>query len=188
MLQAGGVQEAMTEAPPPAVSAVAGKLVVVPVAQFEPPTETEEGLLEHQVRKVPVIELWLVSITVAVMVRAPFGATVTELLAAPSTASVIDCTAQVVKGNGALAVLFMSAKMVVVPGILAVAKVCPGCNPLAELATGTVARLTTEVLTACHWKVPTVGVMSLPWLRAVAWYLKLWPFDKQGPGPNTGGV
>jgi hypothetical protein len=169
MLQVGGVQEAMTEAPPPAVCAVAGKLVVVPVAQFALPTETEDGFVEHQVRNVPVIELWLVSITVAVMLRVPLGATATELLAAPSTASVIDCTAQVVKVNGALAVLFTSAKMVVVPGIFAVAKVWPGCNPAAEAATGTVARLTTLVLSACHWKVPTVGVMSVPLLKAVAW-------------------
>ena len=125
-------------------------MVVLPVVQFEPPTATEEGFVEHQVRKVPVIELWLVSMTVAVMVAVPLGATVTALLAAPSSARVIDCTAQVVKVKGALATSFTPAKMVVVPGILAVAKVCPGRNPPAELATGTVARLTTEELTACH--------------------------------------
>src|SRR5450755_1095340 len=169
MLQLGGVQVAMIEAPPPAVCAVAVMPTLVPVAQFVPPTPIESGLDEHQVKKLPLMGTPRVSVTVAVMVWEPALGTVTVLLPALSTVRVIDCTAQVVKVNGVLVVPSTLAKMVVVPGTLAVACVCPGSIPLMGATAVAVLSVTTLALTACQVTAPTVEVMSAPWLKTVAW-------------------
>ncbi len=66
MLQFGGVQAAIIAAPPPAEEDVAED-VVLPRLQFALPVLTEPGLEEHQVRKLPLITLLSVSVTVAVM-------------------------------------------------------------------------------------------------------------------------
>jgi hypothetical protein len=67
MLQFGGVQVAIIAAPPPDAVAVAGKLILLPVPQLVPPTPTDPGAEEHQFKKLPLMTLFRVSVTVATM-------------------------------------------------------------------------------------------------------------------------
>jgi hypothetical protein len=137
----------MMVAPPPVEDPVAPPLLV---------TLTDAGSEELQVNGTPVIVVPRVSRTVGVMVF--------EVLVEVVTASVIDCTAQVVKFSGTLFAVPMVAKMGVRPGIFAVTWTCPGSKPVAVVLS--VATVGTRV---CQLKIPTVEVMSMPRLYAVAW-------------------
>ena len=80
VLHVGGVQDAMIEAPPPLADPLAPPALV---------TLTEPGSEELQVNGTPVMVVPRVSIIVGVIVL--------EVLVEVETASVIDCTGQVVK-------------------------------------------------------------------------------------------
>jgi hypothetical protein len=145
MLQVGGVQEPIMVAPPP---------VEDPVAT-PPVTLTEPELDELHVSGIPVICNPSVSKIVGVIVL--------EVLDEVVTASVIDCTGQVVKYIGTLLTLPIVAKRGVRPGVLAVTSTWPGSKRLS--AAVSVATLATRV---CQVKTPTVEVISTPLLYAVA--------------------
>ena len=98
-MQVGGVQEAITVAPP------AFDVVTLP----EPLTGTVADCDELQVKGTPVMVLPRVSTTVAVTVLPLPEVTLMELVLLPVTASVIDCTAQVVKSSGWLVTLLTLA-------------------------------------------------------------------------------
>ena len=115
------MHEAIIAAPPPAEEVVAVKVVALPSPQFELPAPTEPGLEEHQVKKLPVITLFCVSVTVAVMFTLLDRATLTTSPAAPFPgARTMDSTRQVLKENGTLETPLALAVTVVVPGTLAV--------------------------------------------------------------------
>jgi hypothetical protein len=133
-------------APPPAD---------VPVAAPELLTLTAAGSEELQVSGIPVIVVPRVSRTVGVIVL--------EVLPETVTASVIDCTGQVVKFIGTPLTLPMEAKSGVMPGTVAVACTCPWSKPVAVVFS-----VATPVIRVCQVKIPTVEVMSAPWLYAVA--------------------
>ena len=145
MLQVGGVQDAMMVALPPAVDALAPPLLV---------TLTDAGSEELQVNGA-VIVMPRVSRTVGVMVF--------EVVVEDVTVSAIDCTGQVMKYIGTLWALPMVAKIEVRPGTAAVAWTCPGSKPAAVVLS-----VATFVNWVCQLKIPTVEVMSAPWLYAVA--------------------
>ena len=157
-MQVGGVQDAIMVAPPPVVDAVAPPLLL---------TLTEAASEELQVSGTPVIVVPRVSRTV--------GAIVFEVLLEDVTASAIDCTAQVVKLTGTLLALPMEAKIGVRPGAFAVAWTCPGSKPVTVVLS--VATFANRV---CQVKIPTVEVMSVPRLYAVAWYSMAWPTERHG--------
>ena len=146
-MHAGGVQDAMTVALPPAD---------VPLASPAAVTLTEADSEELQVNGTPVIVVPTESTTVGVMVL--------ELLVELVTARLIDCTGQVVKLSGTLVTLPMVAKSGVMPGTLAVTWTCPWSK-----AVDVVLKVATLVKRVCQSKTPTVGVISTPRLYAVAW-------------------
>ena len=145
-MQVGGVHEAMMVAPPPLEDAVAPPALL---------TLTDPAWEELQVKGTPVISVPRVSKIVGVMVFEVAVEVVTE--------SVIDCTGQVVKYIGRLLAVPMVANRGVRPGTFAVTSTCPG----SRLGTveSSVATLGTRL---CQVKTPTVGVMSMPLLYAVA--------------------
>jgi hypothetical protein len=118
-------------------------------------TLTEPELDELHVSGIPVI----CNPSVSKMV----GVIVLEVLDAVVTASVIDCTGQVVKYIGTLLMLPIAAKRGVRPGVLAVTSTWPGSKRLSAVVS--VATLATRV---CQVKTPTVEVISTPSLYAVA--------------------
>ena len=123
MLQVGGVQEAIIEAPPPLAEPDAPPLLL---------TLTDPGLEELQVNGTPVISVPRVSKIVGVMVL--------EVLVEVVTASVIDWTGQVVKAIGRLLTVPIVANREVRPGTLAVTWTCPGSSAgTVELSVATVA-------------------------------------------------
>ena len=99
------MQEATTVAPP-----ACGVAIEPEVA------DTEAGFDELQVKGTPVMVLPRVSTTVAVTVLPLPEVTLMEFVVLPVTASVIDCTAQVVKSRGWLFTLPLLATSEVIPG------------------------------------------------------------------------
>ena len=145
-MQLGGVQDAMMVDAPPAAAAVAAPLLF---------TVADAGWDELQVRGTFVIVWPAVSMTVGVIVL--------EVPVELVTAREIDCTAHAVKYVGTLLLLPTVAKMEVRPGTVAVAWTCPGSRPGAV-----VLRVATVVGTNSQLKTPTVEVMSVLLLYAVA--------------------
>ena len=162
ILQLGGVQVAMMAAPPPEEEAVAGKLLLVPKAQLVLLVLTEPGDEEHQLRKLPLITLPRVSVTVALIFEVEPLAIETELPPKFAGASVIDWTRQVLKLNGVLDTPSTVTKIGLVPGTFALAVASPGNNPLTGFATVAAVKVTTLLLTACQLNGPTVDVISNP--------------------------
>jgi hypothetical protein len=137
----------MIVAPPPLAEADATPLLV---------TLTAADSDELQVSGTPVMVVPMESMIV--------GTIVLEVLVALVTASVIDCTGQVVKLTGTLFALPIVAKIDVRPGSFAVARTWPGNRAGSEVFS--VATFATRV---CQLKIPTVEVMFTPLLYAVAW-------------------
>ena len=157
-MQAGGVQDAMMLAPP------ACGVVTLPLE-----TAAIAGSDELQVKKLPVIVAPRVSRTVATTVlELPF-ATRTGLMLLPPTVSVIDCTGHVVKSMGKLFTPLVLAKIEVMPGVFAVACIWPVSRPVIGLLELAVLSVTTVPDRVVQVKVPTVAVMSVVPLKAVAW-------------------
>src|ERR1700690_2311054 len=162
MLQFGGVQAAIIDAPPPDEEAVAEKEVALPRLQFAALVLTEPGSEEHQVRKLPLMTFPRVSVTVAVIAVLLPRARMTVFPPRFVGARVMDWTRQVLKLKGALDTPSMVTKMGLVPGTLAVAVAWPGSNPLTGLVGVADVMFTTLLLTICQMKGPTVEVMSRP--------------------------
>ena len=152
------MQEATTVAPP-----ACGVAIEPEVA------DTEAGFDELQVRGTPVMVLPRVSTTVAVTVLPLPEVTLMELVVLPVTASVIDCTAQVVKSRGWLFTLPLLATSEVIPGVCAVTLTCPVTSPVTGALSVAMASVVTSTLTDCQVNGPTVPVMSSPRLKALAW-------------------
>src|SRR5882762_8206284 len=142
MLQAGGVQEAMTVAFPGRTD------VTVPADAVK--AEASEVL---QVRGTPVISVFDESVTVAVMTFDPL-CSVNEVWVVFSIASEMDWTAQVVNCTGGLFTPAEIATIPVIPGLTAVTRACPGSSPLAV-----VVRVATAVLRVPQLNGPTLDVM-----------------------------
>src|SRR5580704_8298577 len=158
MLQVGGVQEAITLAPPPLVVVTAPAVL----------TPTVPGCEELQVKGTPVIGFPKVSSTVAVTVFPVPEVTLMELVLLPVTVNAIDSTAQVVKSRVWLVTLLRLAKIAVMPGVFAVTCSCPLARPVTGARSVAVLSVATSVVIAVHVKGPTVEVMSRPWLKAEA--------------------
>ena len=94
------------------------------------------------------------------MFRDPF-ATMKEVRLVFSTANDMDTTGQVINCTGGLVTPEMLVKIVVIPGVTAVARAWPGRSVLMVLLT--VATVWLKLLQANG---PTVDVMSIPWLKA----------------------
>src|SRR5437773_1578882 len=150
MLQVGGVQEAITLAPP-ALEVVTSAAVLAPtVADWD----------ELQVSGTPVIVFPATSITVAVTVLLLPEVTLMALEVLPVTASVIDWTGQVVKSKVWLLTLLTLANSDETPGVLAVACNCPGTSPLTGALTLAILSAATPGVTCCQLNGPTLAVMS----------------------------
>jgi len=158
-LHVGGVQEAITLAPP--------ALEVVTLPALLAPTVADCD--ELQVNGTPVIVFPAVSTTVAVTVLPAPEVTLMVLVLLPVTASVIDWTAQVVKSRGWLFTLLTLANSDVTPGVPAVTSTCPGKSPLTGALTLAILSVATPLVTACQLNGPALAVISRPWLKAVAW-------------------
>src|SRR5690348_7481523 len=116
MLQVGGVQEAITLAPPALVVPTTPALLAVTVA----------GCDELHVKGTPVIVFPRASTTVAVIVFPLPEVTLKELTLLPSMSSAIDCTGHVLNSKVWLFTLPTLANNEVTPGVSAVASICPG--------------------------------------------------------------
>jgi hypothetical protein len=110
MLHVGGVQDAITVAPPPRVD---------PLALPELVTVTEPDCEELQVKGIPatLVTMLMTFPTVSVTV----GTIVFEVALEPVTSNAIDWTAHVVKLTGRLVAVPMVANTGVTPGVFAVA-------------------------------------------------------------------
>src|SRR5215470_20058607 len=107
MLQVGGVQDAITLAPPTPGVLTAPLLLTV----------ADAGLDDDHVRGAPVIGMPATSVTVApIVLLAPLTSTTWLIAALLSTVSSIDCTAQVLKRSGALFAPPTLATIGVTPG------------------------------------------------------------------------
>jgi hypothetical protein len=114
MLQVGGVQEPIIDAPP----------------GFTPltvPSDTVATAVSEElhVKGTPLISVFAESVTVAVMVFEPPVAILNEVSAggAPFTCRVMDFTRQVSNVSGELVTVLILANKVVLPGVLAVASI-----------------------------------------------------------------
>ena len=112
-LQVGGVHDAITDAPPGVVvETVPAMVVVAPL----PLTATEVGSEDVHVKGIPVITLFKLSVTAAVIVSEAPCASVSELLLLPFTESVMDWTGQVMKSKGTLFTPPTLANVELIPG------------------------------------------------------------------------
>ena len=121
ILHVGGVQDAITAAPP--LRGVEKAPVLVMLTTF--------GSEEFQLRNDPVMVVPEESVIVGVMVPEVLLGTVIELPLWLFTASEMDATRQVSKSMGTLVVLEMLAKIGVTPGTLALNCAWPGNRPVA---------------------------------------------------------
>ena len=113
MLHVGGVQDAMMAAPPACpTDPLAVPVLPLVVLLLLPVTLIAAGFEELQVRGTPVMVVFRLSTTVAVM---DF-----EVAVPAVTIREIDWTGQVMKVNGTLFALLTLAKIEVIPGTLAV--------------------------------------------------------------------
>ena len=80
-----------------------------------------------------------------------------ELVVLPVTASVIDCTGQVVKSRGWLVTLLLLAKSDVMPGVCAVTLTCPVTSPATGALSVAIASVATSALTDCQVNGPTLA-------------------------------
>lgn len=155
MLHVGGVQLARMDAPPTCEALAAPALL----------TLINAGSEEAQVSGTPVMVNPRLSMTVGVMV----------FVVAPDavTAREMDCTGQVVNVSGRLLAPLALANIEVRPGMFACACTCE--RLVSEDVT-----VSTLESNACQVKGPTVDVISELWLKAVAKYWNVWPFEMQG--------
>ena len=152
ILQEGGRQDAMIVALPAFVD---------PAVPVDVPLAVNAAASE--VLQVRFCVIWVLdeSVTVAVMFRDPF-AKMKEVKLVFSTANDMDNTGQVINCTGGLVTPEVVVKIVVIPGVTAVARAWPGRSPLVVLLT-----VATFALKLLQLNGPTVDVMSIPWLKAV---------------------
>jgi hypothetical protein len=158
MLQVGGVQEAITLAPPALVVDTTPELL----------TATLAGCDELQVKGTPVMVFPRASTTVGVTVFPPPEVRLMELVLLPVMASVIDRTAQVLKSRDWLFTLLTLANKEVTPGVSAFACSWPGKSPLTGALALAMLSVATPGVNACQLNGPTLAVTSRPRLKAVA--------------------
>lgn len=172
MLHVGGVQEAITVAPPGLLPLTA-----------PPVTVTDEGRDDDQVSGTPVMVVPLVSITTAVNVFEPLLLKAKELTGVLSASSVICCTAQVRKFMGTLVVPPTETNIGLVPGVLAVTWAWFASSPVAV-----VLRVPTAAVDSCQVGIPTVAEISTPVrVLAITWNSRMCPLETQ-PATVSGSV